>query len=201
MSRISQVAGKAIPVRGNEIDTDRIIPARFMRTITFDGLGEYAFYDARFDSKGKMLEHPFNNEKYAGASILVANKNFGCGSSREHAPQALMRWGIKAIIGESFAEIFAGNCQMLGIPCVTASQEDVELLQGFIEKEDSDAMVNLNLEESKASFGDTCIAIRMPEARKKSLKEGTWDTLGMLVQNIPETRKNAEKIPYLNHFK
>lgn len=200
MNKIVQVAGKGIPVKGNDIDTDRIIPARFMKTITFNGLGKYAFYDARFDSKGKELNHPFNYSKFEGASVLVVNKNFGCGSSREHAPQALAKFGIKAIVGESFAEIFAGNCQMIGIVCVTAGKSDVDSLQKFIEQEQG-AMINVNINQKKVSFGDTSIPINIPESWRITLVEGTWDTLGLLVDSLDKTKQLSEKIPYLNGFK
>ncbi|PIN85679.1 MAG: 3-isopropylmalate dehydratase small subunit [Candidatus Diapherotrites archaeon CG11_big_fil_rev_8_21_14_0_20_37_9] len=200
MTKITQISGKGVPVKGNEIDTDRIIPARFMKTITFDGLGEFAFYDARFDEKGNKKNHSFNKPEFHGASILVVNKNFGCGSSREHAPQSLKRWGVKAIIGESFAEIFAGNCQLLGMPCVTASTQEVEVLQDFLEK-DPAVMINVNLEESSVSYTDSSISVSISNSRKKDLIEGTWNTLGLLVSALPKTRENAKKIPYLNEFK
>ncbi|MCR4368723.1 MAG: 3-isopropylmalate dehydratase small subunit [archaeon] len=198
-SKITQVAAKGIAVRGNDIDTDRIIPARFMRTITFDGLGKYAFHDVRFDEKGKQKEHPFNKKEHEGAGILIVNKNFGCGSSREHAPQSLMRWGIKAIVGESFAEIFAGNCQMLGVPCTVASEAEVLELQDFVEKEPS-AVLTLNISEGKIEFGDMAIDVKAPEGRKKSLVEGTWDTMGLLINNLEETRKKASQLPYMHNF-
>ena len=129
MSKIIHITGRAVPVIGNDIDTDRIIPARYLKEITFSRMGQYPFYDERFTADGKMKDHPFNKPQYDGASILVANANFGCGSSREHAPQALGRWGIKAIVAESFGEIFAGNCAMLGIPALAASKSDVAALQ------------------------------------------------------------------------
>ncbi len=201
MTIINQVAGKGLPLRGNDIDTDRIIPARYLKTITFEGVGKYAFYDERFDASGKSKKHAFNDAKYKGASILIVNKNFGCGSSREHAPQALMKFGIKAIVGESFAEIFAGNCQLLGIPTVTASVEDVKLLQGFIENEDSNEILNLNLEQKILSFNDSSIPIDISEGKRKTLVSGTWNTLGMLVEALPKTREKAGKIPYISGFK
>ncbi len=200
MNEIIQIAGKGIAVKGNDIDTDRIIPARFMRTITFDDLGKYVFYDVRFDENKKEKEHSFNDPKHKGAAVLVVNKNFGSGSSREHAPQALIRWGIKAIVGESFAEIFAGNCQMLGVPCVTAKEEDVAILQNFVE-EDPDAMINVNVSQKKVSFGDTFVNVSLSDERHKSLIGGSWDTLGMLVNALDKTKEKIPKIPYLNDFK
>src|ERR1041384_1620470 len=133
-SKITRVAGRAIVVRGNDIDTDRIIPARYLKEVTFARMGEYPFFDERFDPAGKQKPHPFNDPRYKGASILFVNKNFGCGSSREHAPQALYRFGIHAIVGESFAAIFAGNCTMMGLPAVTVSHDDVELMMKMVEE-------------------------------------------------------------------
>ena len=132
---IDEVHGHAIVVPGNDIDTDQIIPARFMKVVTFDGLGKYAFHDVRYDEKGNERAHPFNDHRYHGASILVVNRNFGCGSSREHAPQALMRAGIQAIVGESFAEIFAGNCTAMGIPAVALSSEEISFLMDEIKRD------------------------------------------------------------------
>jgi 3-isopropylmalate/(R)-2-methylmalate dehydratase small subunit len=142
---VDRVSGTGIPVRGNDIDTDQIIPARFMKVVTFDGLGEFAFFDQRFDSEDEEKDHPFNEERFRDANVLVVNANFGCGSSREHAPQALMRWGIDAIVGESFASIFAGNCLALGIPTVTASTEEIGALQAFVE-ENPDAELTVDVE-------------------------------------------------------
>ncbi len=122
MSKINQIEGKAVPVEGNDIDTDRIIPARYLKEITFTNMGKYPFYDERFDAEGKPKGHPFDLPQFQGAHLLFVNQNFGCGSSREHAPQALMRWGVRAVVGESFAEIFAGNCTMLGIPTATSAR-------------------------------------------------------------------------------
>ena len=198
ISKILKIEGKAIPVKGNDIDTDEIIPARFMRTITFDNLGKFAFYDVRFDSNESKKKHSFNESKYEGANILLVNKNFGCGSSREHAPQALMRYGIKAIIGESFAEIFAGNCQMLGIPCVTTTKENIEKLQNHSEKNAEEKFV-LNLENSEVSFKEEKIKINISEERRKSLLDGSWDTLGLLLSNLEKTKEKAKELPYLDN--
>src|SRR3989338_1893157 len=132
--KLEIIEGKGIPIQGNDIDTDRIIPARFMKCVTFEGLGKYAFYDERFDENGNKKKHSFNEEKFLKGSILIVNKNFGCGSSREHAPQALQKFGIKAIIGESFAEIFASNCAVMGIPTVTAPYDAIENLMMFVEE-------------------------------------------------------------------
>jgi len=196
VNKILKIKGKAIPVRGNDIDTDEIIPARYMRTITFDTLGKFAFYDVRFNSIGQPKKHSFNEDKYQGANILLVNKNFGCGSSREHAPQALMRYGINAIIGESFAEIFAGNCQMLGIPCITTTKENIEKLQNYSEKNAEEKFM-LNIENSEVSFGEEKIKINISEERRKSLIDGSWDTLGLLINNLKKTKEKAKELPYL----
>ena len=147
-----QIAGRGIPVPGNDIDTDRIIPARFLKAVTFEGMGEHAFEDARKQNP----EHPFNSPAYQGASVLVVGQNFGCGSSREHAPQALMRWGIRAIVGGSFGEIFFGNCVMLGIPCLVASQADLEWLQKAIERAPQ-SPVAVDVEKQEVRFSDRVI--------------------------------------------
>ncbi len=201
MTKIRQIAGRGIPVRGDDIDTDRIIPARYMKEITFENTGKYAFYDARFDAQGKLKGHSFDDQKHKGASILIVNRNFGCGSSREHAPQALLRFGIKAIVGESFAEIFAGNCQLLGVPCVNAKPEDILSLQDFLEKQDPDELLNINLEEGILSYADESVPITIPEGRRKNLLEGSWNTLGLLVLGLKKTKEKAKKIPYMAGFK
>ncbi|HIH09482.1 MAG TPA: 3-isopropylmalate dehydratase small subunit [Candidatus Diapherotrites archaeon] len=200
MAKIVQIRGKGVAVIGDDIDTDRIIPARYMTEITFENMGRYAFYDVRFNADGSQKEHPFNDPAHKGASILMVNSNFGCGSSREHAPQALLRYGIKAIVGESFAEIFAGNCQMLGVACVTAKPQDVEILQEFTEKKPSE-ILNLNLETKKLLFGQNSISLEMAESRRANMLNGSWDTLAMLVSALPKTRENAKKLPYMNDFK
>jgi len=191
-----QVIGTGIPVSGNDIDTDRIIPARFMKCVTFEGLEQYAFYDVRFDAEGQSKAHPFNEARYQKGSVLIVNKNFGCGSSREHAPQALMRFGMRAVIGESFAEIFAGNCTALGIPAVTASAEDIGGLMQAVKNEPSSSMT-IDLETKTATCGDLSIPIDMPESSRRSLVEGAWDTTAQLLdkQAIAEAAGN---IPYLN---
>ncbi|MGI9256289.1 MAG: 3-isopropylmalate dehydratase small subunit [Salinispira sp.] len=191
---MSRIGGKAIPVRGNDIDTDRIIPARFLKEITFGRMGEYPFYDERFDSAGNMKDHPFNREDYQGASILLANANFGCGSSREHAPQSLIRWGIKAVVAESFAEIFAGNCTMLGTPTVCASAADAEVLQKIAE-EKPETVFTLDLESGVLHAGELRVSISMPESRKRAFLEGTWDSTSLLMAHAEEVRELAAWLP------
>ncbi|MCF7973894.1 MAG: 3-isopropylmalate dehydratase small subunit [Phycisphaerae bacterium] len=190
-----QVTGTGIPVPGNDIDTDRIIPARFMKCVTFEGLEQYVFYDVRFDAEGQPKTHPFNEARYQKGSVLIVNKNFGCGSSREHAPQALVRFGMRAVIGESFAEIFAGNCTALGIPAVTASAQDIAALMEVVEKAPSTA-ITLDLDAKTATFSDLSIAIDLPESSRQSLVEGAWDTTAQLLDK-KAIAGAAGRIPYM----
>jgi len=196
---IKTIRGRAIPLPGNDIDTDRIIPARYLKEITFDNMGKYLFYDERFDAKGNKKKHPFNDEKYLGASILIVNKNFGCGSSREHAPQSLMRFGIKAVIGESFAEIFANNCTTIGIPAVTSDKADINNLMSVI-NDDPALEVQVDLETNKVSYGDFSIPIKQQESSRIVLLQGRWDSLAELKEAEKETKRVAESLPYLNKF-
>jgi 3-isopropylmalate/(R)-2-methylmalate dehydratase small subunit len=191
------IEGRGIPIQGNDIDTDRIIPARFMKCVTFEGLGKYAFHDERFDQKGNRKRHPMNDEKFIGATILIVNKNFGCGSSREHAPQSLSKYGIKAIIGESFAEIFAGNCTVMGIPAVTAPLDAIENLMMFVE-ENHDDLLRIDLNEKKVSYGDFSVDIGIPDSTRYSLANGVWDSTAQLLQNRAEIEKKNGEIPYTN---
>jgi len=193
---VNYVSGTGIPVRGNDIDTDQIIPARFMKVVTFDGLGEFAFFDQRFDDEDNQKEHPFNEPQFQNANILVVNNNFGCGSSREHAPQALMRWGIDAVIGESFAEIFAGNCLALGIPTVTVSQEDAEALQTFID-ENPDAEIDVDVAAETVTYGDKTVDVTVDDAQRKALVEGVWDTTALMKANANAVREKAKSLPYI----
>ena len=195
-SSVMTVEGTGIAVRGNDIDTDRIIPARFLRMITFEGLGEYAFEDDRKSNP----DHPFNKAKFQGASILLANGNFGCGSSREHAPQALNRWGIQAILSESFAEIFQGNCIAMGIPCVTASPADVSRFQEHVEANPTESMT-LDLTRKTLTSSDLTIEVTLPEGNRKSLLEGAWDATGMLLEGADATKETADALPYVSGFK
>jgi len=194
MSQVKTVSGRGIPLVGNDIDTDRIIPARFLRCVTFDGLGEQAFADDRTQAKG---EHPFNQPQYQGANILVVNGNFGCGSSREHAPQALSKWGIQAIVGESFAEIFFGNCVAIGIPCLTAEPETVKTLQALLQ-ENPQAPISVDLEAMQVHCGDILAAVSLAEGPRQMLTTGTWDTCGQLIAQTEHIRVATVKLPYLN---
>ncbi|AFY38006.1 3-isopropylmalate dehydratase, small subunit [[Leptolyngbya] sp. PCC 7376] len=192
-SEIKQVSGNGIALRGNDIDTDRIIPARFLKCVTFDGLGEQAFADDRQQMNG---QHPFDQVQFQGASILAVNNNFGCGSSREHAPQALLKWGIKAIIGESFAEIFFGNCLANGVPCVTAEAATLDAVQSFIEAYPA-AEVTIDLENLEIVCGDWKKAISLGEGARQALIQGNWDSCGQLVSAADEIATTAKQLPYL----
>ncbi|WP_418279975.1 3-isopropylmalate dehydratase small subunit [Halorubrum sp. DTA98] len=194
--KVTDVSGTAIPVRGNDIDTDQIIPARFMKVVTFDGLGQFSFFDQRFDDEDTEKDHPFNEERFQGANVLVVNANFGCGSSREHAPQALMRWGIDAIVGESFAEIFAGNCLALGIPTITANAEEIEDLQDYVEN-DPDVEVDVDVEAETVTYDGTTIDADVSEAQRKALVEGIWDTTALMGANGDAVKATARSLPYV----
>jgi 3-isopropylmalate/(R)-2-methylmalate dehydratase small subunit len=198
--KITRVSGTAVAIRGNDIDTDRIIPARYLKEVTFARMGEYPFFDERFDASGERKEHPFNDPKYKGASILFVNKNFGCGSSREHAPQALYRFGIKAIVGESFASIFAGNCVMIGMPIVTVSQSEIEALQLDAETQ-REITYTVDLVAKTLSWGERKVACEIPETHRQALVHGTWDSTAMLVANLDKVRRVANNLPYINRFK
>jgi len=196
---IKSVKGRAIPLPGNDIDTDRIIPARYLKEITFENMGKYAFYDQRFDAKGNIKKHPFNEEKYLGAAILVVNKNFGCGSSREHAPQSLMRHGIKAIIGESFADIFAGNCRMIGLATATLSFEYIRKLMEFIDHNPGEN-ITVDLQKKEIIYDHSKVNLSISDALRQSFIEGTWDSTSVLLEAKDEINKTMSRLPYLNNF-
>ena len=191
----SQIAGRGIPVTGNDIDTDRIIPARFLKEVTFLTMGEHAFEDA----KKANPEHPFNQTVYKGASVLVVGQNFGCGSSREHAPQALMRWGIRAIVGGSYGEIFFGNCVMLGIPCLVVTQADLEWLQRQVSLSPQH-VVSVDVEKQEVRFGDRVIKATMPDGPRNQLVQGTWDSTSVLLEAGDTIEATAKKLPYASGF-
>jgi 3-isopropylmalate/(R)-2-methylmalate dehydratase small subunit len=197
--KIVKVGGTAVPMRGNDIDTDRIIPARYLKEVTFSRMGDYPFFDERFDASGKKKDHPFNDPEYRGASVLFVNKNFGCGSSREHAPQALYRFGIKAIVGESFAAIFSGNCTMMGLPTVTATHDEVALMMKTVE-ENPKTKFTVDIERKTISFDDKRIAIDLPETYRSALTSGYWDSTALLRANLEQVKKTAAKLPYIGGF-
>jgi len=193
---VDYVEGTGIPIRGNDIDTDQIIPARFMKVVTFDGLGEFAFFDLRFDDDDNEKEHPFNEERFQDANVMVVNNNFGCGSSREHAPQALMRWGIDAIIGEGFAEIFAGNCLALGIPTVTADHETINALQQWVD-DNPDGEIEVDVRAETVTYGDNEINVSVDRAQREALVEGNWDTTALMKANRNAIEATADSLPYV----
>ena len=194
---IQRVEGRALVVAGEDIDTDRIIPARFLKCVSFDALGEQAFADDRKELDGA---HPFDQPQFQGASILVVNGNFGCGSSREHAPQALMRWGIRAVVGVSFAEIFFGNCLALGIPCTTAAPDQVLSIQAAIQADPSRAWT-LDLEEMKLSAEGENWTVSLADGPGEMLRSGRWDATSQLLANGPQVDALLEHMPYLNGFR
>lgn len=199
--RIESVSGRPIPLRGNDIDTDRIIPARFMTAITFDGLGQYAFYDARFAADGASTGHVMDDPRFQakGPRVALVNKNFGCGSSREHAPQAMLRWGVKAIVGESFADIFFGNCVALGIPCVTVSEADAVALFAAVEADPTIELV-VDVVGPSVRRGDVTYPAGMPAGMRRQFLEGSWDATRILLQARDEVVARAAGLPYMNQF-
>jgi 3-isopropylmalate/(R)-2-methylmalate dehydratase small subunit len=196
LAKITQVSGRGVFVPGNDIDTDRIIPARFMKCVSFDGLGEFLFYDVRKDVHGADQPHPLNDPRFQGATILISGANFGCGSSREHAPQAIQKYGFRAIVAESFAEIFFGNCTTLGIPCVCASREDIRQLASAIEAHPrAEVVVDVAAQEVRCGKLKLKAAIR--ETARDGLVNGRWDAIGELLEGVPAVQKLARQLPYL----
>jgi 3-isopropylmalate/(R)-2-methylmalate dehydratase small subunit len=195
---ITKVTGRALVLRGDDIDTDRIIPARFLKCVTFDGLGQQVFADDRIELQGA---HPFDRPDHQGARLLLVNRNFGCGSSREHAPQALMRWGIRAVVGESFAEIFYGNCLALGIPCLTAPHELMLAIQAAAA---ADPAAEFELEVASArlrsSQPETSWELELPAGPRQMLSTGQWDGTGQLVANGAALAATAARLPYMTQF-
>jgi len=183
-----------LPLRGDDIDTDRIIPARYLRAITFEGMERHVFEDDR-----KASAHPFDDPRFAGARILLVNGNFGCGSSREHAPQAIYRWGIRAIVGESFSDIFFGNSVAIGLPCVTATRADLDALMALVDRRPRTTvrvdLARLILESDTMTF-----EVRLPLPTQQAFVSGTWDTTGMMLERFGEVRAAAERLPYIKGF-
>lgn len=196
MQKVTNIQGTGIPLVLDDIDTDRIIPARYLRCVTFDGIGEHAFEDDRQQDSS----HPFDDPRFQGGRVLVAGRNFGCGSSREHAPQALMRWGVKAIVAESYAEIFLGNCTSLGIPAVQAERANLEKLASAIEANAS-TEITVDLEDQQVRFGNDSFDIQMAESAREALTTGEWDFLAQLLQAKAQVEQTAVTIPYLANFK
>jgi 3-isopropylmalate/(R)-2-methylmalate dehydratase small subunit len=196
LAKITHVRGRGVHVPGDDIDTDRIIPARYLRCVTFDGLGAHAFHDVRFDTDGRPLGHPLDDPRHRGASVLVSGRNFGCGSSREHAPQSLYYFGIRAILAEGFAEIFFGNSTTLGIPCVTLSPADRRELGGLVEQSPAGEIeIDLTQSPPLVRFGDRRFGGSIPESTRRSLVEGQWDALGQLLDGREAVAKLAARLP------
>ncbi len=197
IERIRRQAGSAVPLRGDNVDTDRIIPARFLRSITFEGLEQHLFEDDRRQLEAEGKQHPTSDPKYTGAAILLVNANFGCGSSREHAPQAIHRGGIQAVVGQSFSEIFFGNSVALGMPCVSAPAEALEALMGAVER-DPLLEVTVDLESMTVAAGDRIFPVTLPPGARESFLEGSWDATGLLLDRFEEVEATAARLPYLH---
>ncbi len=196
LDKITKVAGRGVYVPGDDIDTDRIIPARFMKCVTFDGLGEFAFYDERKTEDGKDKPHPLNDPRFNGASILISGSNFGCGSSREHAPQSLKRFGLKAIVAGSFAEIFFGNCTTLGMPCVTMSATDREAL-GALVTANPQAEVVVDVANECVTCAGKSFKAALPKAAKEALTQGRWDAIADLLEDPAGVDRTAASLGYV----
>ena len=195
------ISGTGIPVRGNDIDTDRIIPARYLKSVVFEGLGEHAFEDDRAQLLAAGKLHSFDDPRFSEATVLVVNQNFGCGSSREHAPQALVRWhhGVKAVIGESFAEIFRGNCTALGVPCVTVDGATIEALQAGIEAAPA-VKVELDLRSRTVSLGGKSYPVTIADGARTQFLEGRWDSTAELLAARDRILATARAIPYFHGY-
>jgi 3-isopropylmalate/(R)-2-methylmalate dehydratase small subunit len=196
IEKIERFAGTAIPLRGDNVDTDRIIPARFLKSITFDGLDRHLFEDDRQQLEAEGRRHPTADPKYAGASVLLVNANFGCGSSREHAPQAIHRRGINVVVGQSFSEIFFGNSVALGLPCVAADQATLETLMSLVENDPS-VTVEVDLERMTVSAGGRTFPVTLPPGARESFLEGSWDATGLLLDRFEEVEATAARLPYM----
>jgi 3-isopropylmalate/(R)-2-methylmalate dehydratase small subunit len=191
--RITRVGGTGVPIPGDDIDTDQILPARFMKEVTFDNMARYLFYDARRED-GVFNDHPLN--RFDGASIAVVNQNFGCGSSREHAPQAMMRWGVDGVVGESFAEIFRDNCKSLGIPAVTADHDDVVALQEWIES-NPDGDIEIDVEAATVTYDGRTVDGDIDDAMREALLGGIWDTTALMYSNRSKVERTTADLPYV----
>jgi 3-isopropylmalate/(R)-2-methylmalate dehydratase small subunit len=196
LEKITQVSGRGVHVPGNDIDTDRIIPARFMKCVTFDGLGEFAFFDVRHDPQGNKIDHPIDRPQHKGATILLSGANFGCGSSREHAPQAISKAGFKAIIAENFAEIFFGNSTTLGMPCVSATREDIAKIAAYVNA-NPDKPITIDLVKMEVRFDGDAVKITQRETARDALINGRWDAIGELIDGLPAVKETAAKLPYM----
>ena len=196
---INEISGRGIPLRGHDIDTDRIIPARFLKCVSFEGLETHAFEDDRKQLAERGQMHAFSNPRYQGATILLVNGNFGCGSSREHAPQALQRWGIRAVVGESFSEIFFGNAVVLGMPCLTVSASDAEALLSAVEA-DPQAGLTVSVADQTVTLGGAKYHAAVPAGAREALTTGSWDATGALLDHFEQVRTVAQHLPYITGF-
>jgi len=196
LAKITQVAGRGVYVPGNDIDTDRIIPARFMKCVTFDGLGEFLFYDVRKNADGTDKPHPLNDPRFKGATILLSGANFGCGSSREHAPQAIQKYGIKAVIAENFAEIFFGNCTTLGMPCAEASRTNIAKIAAAVEANPQTEVV-IDVAKQEVRFAGQTVKVTIRESARDALVNGRWDAIGELLEGLPAVKAKTAQLPYL----
>ena len=196
LEKITTISGRGVHVPGNDIDTDRIIPARFMKCVTFDGLGEYLFHDVRKNADGSAKQHPLNDPRFQGATILLSGANFGCGSSREHAPQALQKHGFRAIIAESYAEIFFGNCTTLGMPCLGASRADVQKVAAAVAANPA-VEITIDLGRSEIRFAGQAIRAVIRESAREALVNGRWDAIGDLLEGVGDVKRVAAGLPYL----
>jgi len=195
LQQIKNVSGTCVVVAGDDIDTDRIIPARYMKCVTFDGLGDYLFHDVRFDENGLPTAHPLNDPVYKGATVLIGGRNFGCGSSREHAPQAVFRYGLRAIMAESFAEIFFGNATTLGIPCVTATRSNLNVIREKVAAHPKQEM-SIDLSLQTATFGDDVFEVSLRASARDALLNGRWDAIGELLDAGDLVAQKAATLPY-----
>ena len=195
LEKITSIAGRGVYVPGNDIDTDRIIPARFMKCVTFDGLGEYLFYDVRKNADGSDRPHPLNDPRFKGATILLSGSNFGCGSSREHAPQAIQKHGFRAVIAENFAEIFFGNSTGLGIPCASASREDIAKIAAAVEK-DPRVEIVIDVVDQEIRFAGQKVKASIRESARDALINGRWDPIGELLEGLPAVKTKAAVLRY-----
>ena len=196
------IVGRGIPLHGHDIDTDRIMPARFLRAVTFEGLEHHLFEDERKGSSAGDRAHgthPFDNPHYTGAAILFVNSNFGCGSSREHAPQALRRWGIRAVVGESFSEIFFGNAVMIGMPCLTATALEVRELMDRVEERPA-SRVRIDLQRGTCEMEGFSCTVSLPAPARDAFVTGAWDTTGLLLERYDEVNAVANHLPYISGF-
>ena len=200
IERITRLEGRARPLGGNDIDTDRIIPARFLRSVSFEGLETHLFEDDIVQARASSVTHPMVDARFDGAEILVVNRNFGCGSSREHAPQAIRRRGFRAVVGESYSEIFFGNSVALGMPCVTGAAAEIARLQDLVTQAPA-LVVSIDLEAMQLACGDWRMPVSLPPAARESFLDGTWDATGLLLDRYEQVEETMSRVPYLNGWR